>query len=175
MKKLLLHTCCGPCFLGVWDDIATKFLVTSYFYNPNIQPKEEYIKRLDNIKLVTKNRDVEIKIENYNETEHHKAIASDTSFPKRCQECYRLRLEKTARHAKEKGFDIFSTTLLVSPYQQHEILKEIGDKISKEYDIEFYYKDWRPFFRDGQNMAKEMGIYRQKYCGCLLSKVEANH
>jgi predicted adenine nucleotide alpha hydrolase (AANH) superfamily ATPase len=83
--------------------------------------------------------------------------------------CYSLRLDKVAKYAKDNGFDAFTTSLLVSPYQKHDLIKELGEKFALKYNIKFYYQDFRPFFREGQAMAKEMGLYRQKYCGCIVS------
>jgi predicted adenine nucleotide alpha hydrolase (AANH) superfamily ATPase len=87
----------------------------------------------------------------------------------RCNMCYSLRMEEAARYASENGFEAFSTSLLVSPYQKHELIKELGDFYAEKYGIVFAYRDFRPGFRHGQQMAKEMGLYRQKYCGCILS------
>ena len=155
--------------------MADKFVVTPYFFNPNIQPADEYTKRRENLKTAIKGKSKSVIEEKYAPDEHSKEISADVSFPKRCLSCYRLRLERTARYARENGFDFFSTTLLVSPYQQHKELKKIGVAAAAKYDIEFYYQDFRPNFRKGQNKARELGIYRQKYCGCLLSKTEAGH
>lgn len=173
MKRILLHTCCGPCFLGSYKYLSD-FEITSYFYNPNIQPEEEYFLRLANLKKAINGKSKNILVGKYQPEEHQIAIAKDDSFPVRCGECYKLRLEKTAQTAKMNGFKIFSTTLLVSPYQQHQRLKEIGEQITENYGLEFYYEDFRKNYREGQNLAREMGIYRQKYCGCLLSKSEAS-
>lgn len=173
--KLLLHTCCGPCFLGVWEDLSTSdFEVTNFYYNPNIFPKDEYDKRLENLKKAAEGKSKEVLVGKYDEKDYQKAVSGlELQFPKRCAKCYRLRLKETARTAKELGYDSFSTTLLVSPYQQHEELKRTGEEISRKYGIKFYYRDWRPFFRKGQNLAKESEIYRQKYCGCRFSKKES--
>jgi hypothetical protein len=172
--KLLLHTCCGPCFLGVWEDVQDKFEITNLFYNPNIQPKEEYLKRLNNLKKTARKRSRDILTLDYDKEEHEKAIAGlEQNFPERCLKCYRLRLEKAALEAKKNGFDLYSTTLLISPYQQHKAVREIGEKIGNELNIEFYYQDFRPFFRQGQQLAKELDIYSQKFCGCQWSKQEA--
>lgn len=174
MKSLFLHTCCGPCFLGVWEDIQNKFEITNFFYNPNIQPKEESQKRLENLKIAARSKTRDVIEADYDPNEHKKAIVGlKKEFPKRCLNCYRLRLEKTAQTAKDKGFKLFSTTLLVSPYQQHNDLKNIGEEVAKRHNIEFYYTDWRSYFREGQNKAREMAIYRQKYCGCVWSQKEA--
>jgi predicted adenine nucleotide alpha hydrolase (AANH) superfamily ATPase len=88
---------------------------------------------------------------------------------KRCTFCYRLRLEKTAALAKEQGFDAFSTTLLISPYQNHELLKSTAVEVAQSIGTEFLYRDFRPHFREGQGEARRLGLYRQKYCGCIFS------
>ncbi len=171
---LFLHTCCGPCFWGVAEDIQNKFEVTNFFYNPNIQPEIEYQKRLENLKIAARGKSEKVLEAKYIPEEHKKAVSGmEEEFPKRCLNCYKLRLEKTAEKAKENNFKLFSTTLLVSPYQQHEELKRIGFETAEKYGIKFYYKDWRPYFRVGQERAKKLGIYRQRYCGCLLSKAES--
>jgi hypothetical protein len=176
MAKLLLHTCCGPCFLGAWEDLKDKLEVTNLFYNPNIQPKREYQKRLDNLKLAVTDKSKEVMTLVYCPEEHRSAtLGLESEFPLRCTKCYALRLTKTAKEAKKLGFDLFSTTLLVSPYQQHETLKDLGEKIACKVGIEFYYTDWRSNFREGQNIARNSGIYRQKYCGCIFSKEEAEN
>lgn len=172
--KLLLHTCCGPCFLGVWEDLKTLNIeVTNYFYNPNIQPEEEHALRLENLKKASLGRSKEVVEEYYDPGEHLKAISNhENEFPARCINCYKLRLEQAAKRAKADDYDAFSTTLLISPYQQHEELKKIGQEISRHYGVEFFYRDWRPFFREGQNAAKYMSLHRQRYCGCIFSKKE---
>ena len=86
------------------------------------------------------------------------------------QYCYRIRLEQAAKYAKENGYDAFTTTLLVSPYQDHETLQKVGEEMAEKYDIEFLYRDFRPGFREGQNEARELGLYMQKYCGCVFSE-----
>jgi epoxyqueuosine reductase len=173
--KLLLHTCCGPCFLGVWEDLGKKDLeVTGYFYNPNIQPDEEYAKRLDNLKKASRDKMTDLLVPEYFPERHLEKVSEQKDdFPRRCLDCYRLRLEDTAKEAKAGSFDSFSTTLLVSPYQQHDKLKEIGEEMADKYGIGFYYTDWRPYFREGQQTAREMEVYRQKYCGCIYSLEES--
>jgi len=169
--KLLLHTCCGPCFLGVWDDLSQKdFEVTNFFYNPNIWPEEEYEKRKTNLQEVAKNTGTRIIFGDYDPEKHARAIlGKENQFPERCLGCYRLRLEETAKYAKRNGYSAFSTTLLVSPYQNYEALTIISKELSDKYQINFYEADWRPLFREGQALAKNKNIYRQKYCGCKYS------
>lgn len=171
MKKILLHTCCGPCFLGVFEGIKDKdFEITNFFYNPNIYPKEEYQKRKENLSKVVGEKGTEFLEGEYDPDEYDKSVSGlELAFPKRCESCYKLRLEKTAEVAKQNGFDLFSTTLLVSPYQQHAKLREIGEELALKYNIEFYYQDFRLHFREGQNLARDHEIYRQKYCGCKYS------
>ncbi len=173
--KLLLHTCCGPCFLGVWEDLKNEELeVSNYFYNPNIYPEDEYNLRLRGLHSAAKGRSKEIIETDYEPEKYSVAVSGfEKIFPERCIYCYRLRLEKTAEYAKEHGFDAFSTTLLVSPYQQHDILRQIGEDIGSKYGVDFYYKDWRPHFRKGQEEARFIPIYRQKYCGCIHSLNES--
>jgi predicted adenine nucleotide alpha hydrolase (AANH) superfamily ATPase len=169
--KLLLHTCCGPCFLGVWEDLETKDIeVTNYFFNPNIYPKEEFQRRLEGLEIAADGRSNDVIVPDHEVWKYKAAVRGfENEFPARCTYCYELRLEATAKYAKEHGYDAFSTTLLVSPYQQHKVLKQVCEKIGEQYGINFYYTDWRPFFRSGQEKARFIPIYRQKYCGCQFS------
>jgi epoxyqueuosine reductase len=171
-QKLLLHTCCGPCFLGSFEGLKDEgFEITSYYYSPNIYPDLEWEKRLKNLKIVADDSSVKVLESDYDPKEYEKAVSGkEDQFPKRCLDCYRLRLVRTAEKAKGDGYDAFSTTLLVSPYQNHEALKKIGEEVSHNLNIPFYYKDLRPFFNEGQQSAKEKNLYRQKYCGCKYSK-----
>lgn len=170
--KLLLHTCCGPCFLGTWEDLEDQDLdVTNYFYNPNIYPREEYLKRLEYLMVAAKGKSSRVVEAPYEPGQYAEAIkGEDKNFPGRCALCYRLRLANTAEYAKKNNFEAFSTTLLVSPYQDHVAIKQIGEDVSREYGVEFYYRDWRPYFREGQETAQMKQIYRQKYCGCVYSR-----
>jgi predicted adenine nucleotide alpha hydrolase (AANH) superfamily ATPase len=173
--KLLLHTCCGPCFLGVWEDLQGKgFEITNYYNNPNIYPEEEYLKRLENLHQSAKEKTAEVVVAKYEPELHAQAIlGQEQDFPGRCLNCYRIRLEQTAEYAKKHGFEAFSTTLFVSPYQQHDSLRLICEEISSKTSVTFYYQDWRPHFREGQNVARDGGIYLQKYCGCKYSLNES--
>lgn len=169
--KLLMHTCCAPCSVYCIDSLRKENIEpTVYWYNPNIHPYMEYKARRDTLKEYTKSINVEaIFEEEYGLDEFCKNVIGD--IKNRCQNyCYRVRLEQTAKFAKEHGFDAISTTLLVSPYQKHEILKEQGEEIAKKYGLNFLYRDFRVGFREGQNKAKELGLYMQKYCGCVFSE-----
>lgn len=174
MKKLLLHTCCGPCFFGVWEDLKNQnFEVTNFFYNPNIYPDVEYQKRFENFKKAITGKTNSFIQEIYVPQEYKKAILGFKEKPGRCLRCYFLRLSKTAEVAKQNNFDFFSTTLLVSPYQNREAIIRIGQNLSRKLKIGFLDFDWRTFFRTGQKLAKEKNLYRQKYCGCYYSLEEA--
>ena len=168
--KLLLHTCCAPCSVYCIQKLRKDNIEpVIYWYNPNIHPYMEYKARRDTLKEYTKSIGVEaIFEENYGLREFCKNVIDD--LDNRCQYCYRTRLEKTVQYAKENGYDAFCTTLLISPYQNHEKLKQTGEELKKEYGIHFYYQDFREGFRQDQNEARELGLYMQKYCGCIFSE-----
>ena len=169
--KLLLHTCCAPCSVYCIDSLREESIEpTVYWFNPNIHPYMEYKQRRDCLKEYTKSINVEaIFEEDYGLDDFCKNVVN--SLETRCQDyCYPVRLEQTAKYAKENGFDAISTTLLVSPYQKHEMIKEIAYDLANKYEIEFIYYDFREGFREGQKMARESGLYMQKYCGCIYSE-----
>ncbi len=168
--RLLLHTCCAPCSVYCTEELQKENIdITSYWYNPNIHPFIEYSSRLNCLIEFNKLKKIPLIIENnYGLDEFCRNVIN--KLDNRCGYCYLLRLEKTALYAKENGFDAFSTTLLISPYQDHELLKRTGEMLEKKYNIKFYYKDFRSGFRYGQDRAKELGLYIQKYCGCIFSE-----
>jgi len=108
--------------------------------------------------------------EGYQMIEYFRAVVGHES--NRCPDCYRLRLSKTAKVAREKGYHTFTTTLLISPYQKHEQIKEIGQELGREQGVEFYYEDFRDGFRESQRIARELDLYHQPYCGCIYSEWE---
>jgi len=171
--KLLLHTCCAPCLIYPLGQLRAKgYEVTGFFYNPNIQPYGEYMNRKQAVKDYSKSNNFEIISLPYMPSEFSRAVNLREASSERCSICWTLRLKAAAKAAKEKGFDAFSTTLLVSPYQNQELLKKIGDDITKEEGIQFYYEDFRPGFKKAHELAKAQGIYCQKYCGCIYSELE---
>lgn len=174
--KLLMHTCCAPCSVYCIDELRGEGIEpTVYWFNPNIHPYMEYKARRDCLKEYTKSINVNaIFEENYGLEEFCKNAIKDLSS--RCKNyCYPVRLEQTAKYAKENGYEAFTTTLLVSLYQNHEALIEVANMMAKKYDIEFLYRDFRIGFREGQNKARELGLYMQKYCGCIFSESISNH
>ena len=169
--KLLLHTCCAPCSVYCIDSLRKEEIEpTVYWFNPNIHPYMEYKSRRDCLKEYTKNINVKaIFEENYGLDEFCKNVIGD--LQNRCLNyCYKVRLEQTAKYAKEHGYTHFSTTLLVSPYQNHEGLIKVANEMAEKYNVEFLYRDFRVGFREGQAKARELGLYMQKYCGCVFSE-----
>ncbi len=169
--KLLLHTCCAPCSTYVVDKLRKDGYddITSLWYNPNIHPYTEYKMRRDTLKEYAKQINLPLIIEeNYGIREFTKNVSSNIDG--RCLYCYESRLEYTAKYAKEHGYEAFSTTLLVSPYQKHELIIKVANEMAKKYQIEFLYQDFREGFRIGQQMARDAGLYMQKYCGCIYSE-----
>lgn len=172
-KKVLMHTCCAPCSVYCIDSLRSEGIEpTVFWYNPNIHPYIEYKTRRDCLKDYCKKVGAEsVFIEDYGLDEFCKNVVSD--IKNRCVNyCYPKRIGETAKYAKEHGFDAFTTTLLVSPYQKHEELKKVCERAADYYGVEFLYRDFRVGFREGQNKAREMGLYMQKYCGCVFSEEE---
>ncbi|MBU0997698.1 MAG: epoxyqueuosine reductase QueH [Firmicutes bacterium] len=170
--KILLHICCAPCsVMSIKVMREQRHELTGYWYNPNIHPVTEYKARLHALREYAKSVDLEL-IENdeYGLEMFTKNVISDLS--NRCDFCYEVRIRKVAIEAREKGFDAFSTTLLISPYQLHDKLVQTCERISKEEKIAFHYVDLRPYFREGQKIAREFPLYMQKYCGCIFSEEE---
>lgn len=186
-NKLLIHACCAPCLVGVYEYITlnlNEFEINSsenidiLWYNINIQPKSEYEKRKETLKeyLKTINKKTII-IDEYNLQEFCKVAVntSEYGFIDRCEYCYKKRLEKLFLYASNNGYNSVTTTLLISPYQKHERIISICRELQNKYNIKFIYKDFREFYRKGQLRAKELGLYRQKYCGCVFSIDESNY
>lgn len=175
--KLLLHICCANCSLYPIRHLSEKGIdLKGLWFNPNIHPDEEYKRRLSTLKRLEQSWSLDIEYINYyGLRDFLKAIEvaglKDTST-ERCAMCYSMRLEKTAETAKNMVLDGFTTTLLVSPYQRFELIAQIGHEIAKRYSIPFYLEDLRGGYREGLRLGGELGLYRQKYCGCIFSKEE---
>lgn len=175
-QKLLLHVCCGPCSSGVLEMLTNYFDITLYYYNPNIYPTEEYFKREQEIYKVIRglNLKLPVVVEEYQPNEFYdivKGHEQDEEGGYRCKLCYRLRMEQSAKYAKEHHFDLFTTTLSISPYKHSETLNEIGYELASIYGIEYLYSDFKKnngYLRSCQ-ITRELGIYRQDYCGCVFS------
>ena len=175
-EKLLILSCCAPCSCGVIQKLAAqgrKFTVL--FYNPNIDGETEYQKRLAENKRVCARFGVPFAQLPYEPQVWRQAVKGLEGEPergKRCSVCFELRLRRAARYAKEHGFDAFTSTLFVSPYQNHQMMKDVAEKISRAVDIPFYYEDFRPGYERGVDISLELELYRQPYCGCIFSEEE---
>ena len=169
--KLLMHACCAPCSVYCIDTLREeKIEPTIYWYNPNIHPFTEYKARRDCLVEYTKSIDVKCIIDDeYGLDEFCKNVSN--SLETRCVDyCYPIRLRKTFEYAKKNGYSAVTTTLLYSIYQKHEFIKKLCVNLSKEFEIDFLYKDFRYGFWKGHDKAQENGLYMQKYCGCIFSE-----
>ena len=172
MKKVLVHVCCAHCAAYTVEHWRQQdYQVEGFWYNPNIHPYSEHQSRLESMQSLAQRIDLPLTIaDGYDMAEYFRRVAGNES--QRCQYCFDLRLSPTAEYARQHGFDAFTTTLLISPHQQHEILKEIGEKIAGDYGIEFLYADLRKRYSDSRHITKPLDLYRQQYCGCLYSELE---
>ena len=180
-KRLLLHSCCAPCSSCTIERLAEHFYVTILYYNPNIEPAEEYEKRKSEqirfLKVFKSKYPIDMIDIDYDNEKFHEVIKGLENEPEggaRCAKCFRLRLEKTAAIAKEKGFDYFGTTLTVSPHKNSQVINKIGEVLENEYKVPFLYSDFKK--REGYKRSIELScmfnLYRQCYCGCLYSLEE---
>ena len=168
--KLLLHTCCAPCSVYCVKHLRAEGVEpVSYWYNPNIHPFTEYRMRKNTLVDYAKRIGLELVVEDeYGLRPFVQAVCGDIDH--RCGHCYQCRLEKTAQYAAAHGFDAFCTTLTVSPYQNTPLIFETGARLAKEYGVEFKPYDFSPGYREGQDEARALGLYMQKYCGCIFSE-----
>ncbi len=173
-KQILLHVCCGPC--AEWPVVSLKdenYEITAFFYNPNIHPDVERKRRRDNAAALMDIYGISFLVdEAYMEDVWH-AKAWESGYASRCEMCYSIRMLRVAQEAKNLGIPSFTTSLLVSPYQNHEAVIAAAQEAAKATGVTFVYRDYRPGYREGQKMAREHGLYRQKYCGCILSLEES--
>lgn len=174
--RLLLHSCCAPCSSYVITYLYDYFDITILYYNPNIYPYEEYKKRKDEqIRLISNFKGVKIINCDYDNDIYNEVIKGLENEPERgsrCTKCFYLRLNKTGEIAKKNDFEYFGTTLTVSPYKNARLLNEIGEDISKKYDIKWLYSDFKKNdgYKKSIELSKKYDLYRQDYCGCIYSK-----
>ncbi len=179
-NKIFLHSCCGPCTLYPLQALREEgFAVEGYFYNPNIHPYREFKARLDSYRQMAAAEDLPVQVEEdygldvfMRELQDKDPGVYQPKSPERCQSCYRLRLAQAAKACRQAGLGVFSTTLLVSPYQQHDLIKEAGEAAAAAEGVTFLYRDFRPDFRLGQQKARALNLYMQGYCGCVFSEYE---
>ncbi len=174
--KLLMHICCAPCAVAIVDKFKIDYDISfeGFFYNPNIHPLEEYEKRKLSVVQLSDEYNLNVNYHDDYKLEYwKKSLGNDKLL--RCNTCYSLRLNATAKFAKENSFSAFTTTLLISPYQDHELIKSMGQAIADKYGIQFYYEDFRELYRKGRELSRGKHYYMQKYCGCFYSFSESDH
>lgn len=181
MKKILLHVCCGPCGIYPLEKLQRLYdSVAVFYYNPNIHPQEEYLKRKQTVKNYCKKNKIKFIAPEYNAQQYFDAIKGTEKIKqKRCPACYHLRLQKTAQYAKNNNFTAFTSTLLISPQQDIQLIKKIGQELAQKNRIDFYsaedetsnkkYKGFRPGYARGRQKSKAEAMYHQHYCGCIFS------
>lgn len=167
---MLLHICCAPCAAYPYKELLEEgHEFFGFWYNPNIHPYLEYQKRLDSAKLFAERKNLQVIYKDEYDLEGFlRRIAYREGD--RCQFCYAMRLTETVKVAKHGRFDCFTTTLLQSPHQRQEEIRKIGEQLAKDYRVPFLYRDWRGGWEEGLRASKELGLYRQQYCGCIYSE-----
>lgn len=170
--NILLHICCGPCAIYPARQLRQAgYSVTGFFFNHNIHPFQEYQRRLDAAREMCRQEDIKLICrDEYRLEEFLSAVAQNPAD--RCIYCYFSRFDAVAREAAAQGFDAFSSSLLYSRYQNHELIRNTGDRAAERHGIKFHYDDFRPGWQEGIRVSKEMGLYRQQYCGCIYSEKE---
>ncbi|MCE8424475.1 MAG: epoxyqueuosine reductase QueH [Candidatus Methanoperedens sp.] len=169
--RILVHICCGPCF--TYPDkrlVEDGHDVTGFFYNPNIHPYSEFKNRKTSLEKYAKIRGAQIIYRNDYELERY--LRGSLEAKDRCRFCYAERLRETAIAASSLGFDAFTSTLLISPYQKHEMLAAVGKEMADKYRIDFYYEDFRKGYKESRDLSRDLELYMQKYCGCIFSEKE---
>lgn len=178
-STLLLHACCAPCSTACLERVANFFKVTIFYYNPNITDKNEYKKRIEEIKklltLINPKYKVELLEGDYDPKvflDMSKGLENEPERGKRCYKCYELRLKETAKIASQLGFNNFATTLTLSPHKNCDWINEIGENLDKEYESNYLYSDFKKKegYKRSIELSKKYDLYRQDYCGCIYSK-----
>lgn len=179
--KLLLQSCCAPCSSYVLEYLSQYFEITVFYFNPNIYPEEEFFKRCEEQKRLLTLMDFKNPVSftdiGYKSEFFYSAVKGLEHIKEggeRCYACYKLRLEHTARLAKELDFDYFTTTLSISPYKNAVWLNEIGEQLADEYNVKYLTSDFkkRNGYKRSTELSEEFGMYRQDYCGCVFSMRE---
>ena len=172
MSSILVHVCCAHCAaytVEYWR--GQGYEVSALWYNPNIHPYTEHQRRLEAMQSLAGEISLPLEVaDGYDLVEYFRRVAGHEE--ERCRHCFALRLSKAAAVAHEKGFDAFTTTLLISPHQRHELIREVGEVVARLTGVEFLYADLRKRYSDSRHLTKPMDLYRQQYCGCVYSEWE---
>lgn len=184
-QKILLHACCAPCTAGVYQQLIDDFDITLFWYNPNIFPKVEHDRRLNELLNFCDQENIRIIVGDYDWSEEHgywleeiKGLEKEPERGKRCEKCYQMRLEATAVIAAQSNdhhdgeFDLFGAELSISPHKDAKMINEIGDKVGEKFGIDFYISDFKKNdgFKKASEISSKYKMYRQNYCGCEFSK-----
>ncbi len=170
---LLLHICCGPCATYPVPHLRELgFEVTGWWYNPNVQPADEYARREASLREYAGRVGLSLLAGEYEPEHYEQAVRGQDARPERCRRCYRLRLEGAAREALRQGIGTISTTLLISPYQDQAALHEIGDEVAGRHGLRFHFENLRRGWAERSRLARAYGLYLQQYCGCRFSLAE---
>jgi predicted adenine nucleotide alpha hydrolase (AANH) superfamily ATPase len=168
--RMLLHLCCGPCACFPVKHLREQgHELVGYFYNPNIHPYKEFVRRLETSREFAGKVGLDLVVDPAYNLEDYLARAL-AAGDERCRSCYGLRLRQAARYAAGHGFDCFTTTLLVSPYQRHETIREVAEETAAAEGVPFCYTDFRPGWQEGVKTSRDLELYRQPYCGCIFSE-----
>lgn len=168
--KILLHICCAPCAVYPAENLSVSgHRVRGFFYNPNIHPYQEFARRVATLEDYAAKIGLPII---WDRGYHLEEFLRSVVFreQERCRFCYYLRLKATARVAKAGKFDAFTSTLLYSKFQNHEVIRELGEQVVQEVGVPFYYVDFRRGWTTGNAQSKKLGLYKQQYCGCIFSE-----
>lgn len=173
-EPILVHTCCAPCFASPLETEFKDFVPIGYFYNPNIQPFKEYRDRLEAVREFSRLKGMRVIYRDSYDLKRFMSRVGEVGFEReqRCKWCYEDRLDRTARIAHDLGFKHFTTSLLSSPHQLHDMVIEIGEKVAKRYNVTFHSYDSRERYEEGVQSVRDKGLYVQNYCGCLFSEQE---
>jgi predicted adenine nucleotide alpha hydrolase (AANH) superfamily ATPase len=173
--RIMLHACCGPCLLEPFDALSATHEVRVVYANPNIHPREEYERRRDTLLAYTRERGIEADEAPYEPEAWEDAVRGFGGLPgQRCRACFRLRLGLAAARAAELGCDALATTLTVSPYQDPHAIREAGEAAAAQHGVTFLVTDFRDRYAEASRRSRELGMYRQDFCGCRYSKSEAD-
>lgn len=183
-KKILLHACCAPCSVGVYNQLKDDFDIRLFWYNPNIFPKTEHDQRLNELLNFCDKEEIKIIVGDYDWHEEHKywldlikGLEKEPERGRRCKKCYQMRLEATAAIAMQANthhkneFDLFAAELSISPHKDAKMINEIGERVGKKFGIPFYFADFKKNdgFLKASKISKKLNLYRQDYCGCEFS------
>lgn len=172
--RVALHACCGPCLLEPFDALAAEHDVTVVYANPNIHPVTEYRRRRDALLGYAAEHDIEVLEVPYDPVLWMRAVAGLEDDPgARCRACFALRFGLTAAEAAGRGFEAIATTLTVSPYQDQDAVAEVGERVASGAGLAYLGADFRDRYPEATRRSRELGMYRQNYCGCMLSEIEA--